>query len=207
MNPMEQTAPSAASPLLAALKHGTREEHLAIERQLRLMDPGVTLDDYRDYLARMLGYCEPLEAALVALPGLGAAVPDLDRRLRSAAAARDLRELGAAAADVAALPRCAELPALGSVARGLGCLYVLEGSTLGGQFIARHLEARLGVGAGRGGSFVRSYGPEVGPMWRAFGAGLEAHCPREPEQRDAVVAAARDTFATLGRWLARGSAR
>jgi len=205
---MQPTA--AASPsnsLLAALKQGTREEHVAIERQLRLMVPGVTLDDYRDYLSRMLGYCEPLEAALAALDALPDEVPDFERRRKAGAAARDLCDLGAVAADVAALPRCADLPPLGSVARGLGCLYVLEGSTLGGQIIARHLELRLGVGPQRGGSFVRSYGPDVGPMWRAFGVGLEAYAARAPDLRDAVVAAARDTFVTLGRWLARGPDR
>ena len=53
-------------------------------------------------------------------------------------------------------------------ADGLGALYVLEGAAIGGQVIARHLDARLGFRSAFFG------GEGVGPRWRAFRALLDA---------------------------------
>ena len=89
---------------------------------------------------------------------------------------------------------------LDSIQRVLGCLYVIEGATLGGQVITRHLEKNLGITPESGGAFFAGYGAETGARWKEFCALLTAAAERVSGE-DEIVASANDTFATLGRWL------
>ena len=75
----------------------------------------------------------------------------------------------------------------------LGRMYVMEGSTLGGQYIARHVEETLGLSSGEGNSYFRGYGEATGERWREFpGCAANAarvrsrdgHCQRERYVRD-----------------------
>ena len=88
---------------------------------------------------------------------------------------------------------------------GFGCLYVVEGATLGG--LAHPPAGRrgfLGLGPDFGAAFYASYGPDVGRLWREFLARLAETCADEPAAATATEAALA-TFAALERWLrARG---
>jgi heme oxygenase len=106
--------------------------------------------------------------------------------------------------DAAELPTCLDLPRLETAAEVLGSMYVLEGATLGGRFVARHLECILGLSDGLGYSFFRPYGEELGRMWQAFGEVISAHS--SPEADPAIIASAVETFESLGRWLRGGAA-
>ena len=107
---------------------------------------------------------------------------------------------------MAALPVCSTLPRVATFADALGCLYVLEGSTLGGQFIRREVAARLGLTPDRGCAFFAGYGERTGAMWKAFGAAVTAHADARPEDRDVIVAAAVETFTRLDEWFTGESA-
>jgi heme oxygenase len=113
----------------------------------------------------------------------------------------DLRALGVE--DLDSLPDCQNLPELSDLAQGFGCLYVLEGSTLGGQFISRHVGKVLGVTpeVGGGGRYFHAYGEQTGAMWREFGTGLTAFVA-ECGGEDRVVASATATFRALRSWFA-----
>jgi heme oxygenase len=108
----------------------------------------------------------------------------------------DLVALGA----TGTAPTYEGVPELGSLAAGFGCLYVLEGSTLGGQVILRHVGSSLGLDASRGASFFASYGRRVGSMWRAFGEAASAHCATEAHC-DEALAAATHTFEAFHHWI------
>jgi heme oxygenase len=110
---------------------------------------------------------------------------------------RDLRVLGS---DPASLPICEHPPVLGSVAEAAGCCYVLEGSTLGGRVIAKHVQARLGARAPR--EFLDGYGAGTGESWQAFCAALRAFADR-PELEARIIVGAKQTFASFTRWLER----
>jgi heme oxygenase len=81
----------------------------------------------------------------------------------------------------------------------LGAMYVIEGSTLGGQYIARHVEETLGLAPGIGDSYFRGYGDRTGSMWREFQKVLEEV---HEEEADVVIAAAKKMFSTFGEWMA-----
>ena len=95
------------------------------------------------------------------------------------------------------------LPDLTDVVNGFGCLYVLEGSTLGSQFISRHVQKILGVTPEGGGRYFHGYGERTGEMWREFGAALTAFAV-ERETQDRIVENAIATFRRLRGWFQRG---
>jgi heme oxygenase (biliverdin-IX-beta and delta-forming) len=78
----------------------------------------------------------------------------------------------------------------------------MEGATLGGQLISRHLEQALGLKDGNGYAFFSSYGQEVGAMWRGFREMLIQQSSTSAD--DAIVRGATDTFHAMHAWLCRG---
>ncbi len=197
--------PTLAPPLTLRLRQETRDLHDRIEanaRFARLMAPDLTMAEYSRLVARLHGHHAPLESALEAMAHRLPACLALHRRLnRRAALVDDLVALGYTPDAIAALPRCEAL-AIRSVEQALGALYVLEGSTLGGQLIARHLHATLGIGAADGAAHVVPHGPETGTLWRDFRLALDEGAEAAQFDPDAVIAAARRAFDVLDRWMA-----
>jgi len=186
--------------ILKQLRAETQTLHSALEAQVPVMDPAFSLADYRRLLARFYGYYLPLETRLVAWSRAEGRRIDYAERLKVPALERDLIALGETAETIARLPRCTALPALATEAEGLGCLYVVEGSTLGGQVITRQLQKSLGLAPESGDAFFNGYGAETGPRWKAFGVRMEEAAARLA-QDDAIIAGANETFRTLGDWL------
>lgn len=191
--------------ILGLLKERTLRLHERIERTVDLPARLDSVGRYAALLARFHGYYAPLEERLAGA-GLAAAGVDLGARCKAELLRADLAALGAGADAIGALPRCPDLPAVAGAADGLGCLYVLEGATLGGQVARREVERRLGLVPGRGCSFFGSYGERVGPMWREFCRALEGYAAAAPGAADRIVGAACATFAGLDRWVAEGAA-
>ena len=108
--------------------------------------------------------------------------------------------------DLERLPRCDDVPVIDSLAAALGCMYVLEGSSLGGRIITRHVRAKLGITEETGGRFFHGYGEQTGEMWRAFRASVSA-CPVTLAARETMVEAAIATFRLLRRWCEREGPR
>ena len=196
---------SEISGVLQRLKAATRAEHDAIEVALDLMAPGLSLTDYHRRLRRYHGFyapIEPLIAAAVDGPRWGL---DMATRAKTAWLATDLTCLGdsqgAGGLAPRALPLCTALPPLETQADAFGCMYVLEGATLGGRVISRHIERVLGLDATHGARFFHGYGEQTGAMWKAFRAALLAFADG-PEGEDKVVASAITTFAALRVWCA-----
>jgi heme oxygenase len=187
--------------ILARLKDETRPEHDAIEQVLDLMDGTLTLAAYRRRLEQFHGFYRPVEERLQVLGGWGKHGIDLGARSKVLLLEADLRVLGAEAVEN--LPVCWELPDLTDVVNGFGCLYVLEGSTLGSQFISRHVQKILGVTPEGGGRYFHGYGEQTGEMWREFGAALTAFAV-ERETQDRIVENAIATFRKLRGWFQRG---
>lgn len=196
--PLSALPPAAGDAIGARLKQSTREAHARVERLVTLLDPRLTRAAYRHWLTVWWGFYAPLEARLEAFV---AALPaDWPRRRKVPRLHADLLALGLTADQIKRLPRCQALPQLDTVPVALGCLYVLEGATLGGQLIARHLATTLGVTAATGSAFFTGYGPEVGEMWRVFQTHLRAAAATESSAQDMLRAAAA-TFAAFEQWL------
>ena len=186
--------------ILKRLREATRDQHEALENVLPL--GAATADDplYRAVMSRFWGFYATWEAQAAAHAG-AELVPVLKARAKLPLLEADLRALGVAAEGLPRL-RPEALPAFSAGdATLLGSMYVVEGATLGGQVISRHLEQDSGFHDGLGYSFFRSYGKAVGQQWRAFTALLET-LPDAAE--GPAVAAAQQTFAAFAQWFAEG---
>lgn len=189
-------ARQASLPVL--LRAATAAAHARIEANpvlSRLLADDLSRDEYAAILARLHGHHAPAEAAIAAWAAT-AALPaglHLDRRLdRTGRLAADLAALGV---SPHVLPR-AVVPRPGNDAEAWGLLYVLEGSVLGGQVIARQLQRRLAIGPASGAGFFAP--PGAGARWRSFRALLEASALPATD----VAGAANAAFARLDEWMA-----
>lgn len=204
--PSESQGSLISKSIVERLKCETRVLHEQIELVVGIMRPDIDRSDYARYLATLLGYYTPLERQLLELSGLRELVPDLGLRCKVPLLEHDLRSLGLSDAAIASTPRCQELPALGDASRALGVLYVLEGSTLGGQVIGRHLRLRLPTEVAAAASFLRGYAENTGSMWQEFRRVLTASA-RSVTEEDQMVAAAADTFVSLRNWFEVSTSR
>ena len=182
--------------VLHLLRTATAAEHEDVERTLDLLDPDLDRPRLTGVLTRMHGFWRAAEAGLdgwaVRHPADAEAVSWGARR-RTGLFEADLRTLGA--------PPAAAEPALAPVAdtdAALGRLYVLEGSTLGGTFIDRHLTGLPGLAGVRLRAFS-PYGARTGAMWHAFRGVTRDRVARGGDP-DVMLASATGTFRALADW-------
>ena len=196
-------APAGNGDVLHRLRTGTAEEHEDVERTLDLMSPALGSTRLADVLGRMHGFWLAAEAGLdrwaAATPADAEAV-DWPRRRRAALFAADLRALGAEPAR-----KGPELAAVTDTDRALGRLYVLEGSTLGGMFIDRHLASLPRLADVRVRAFS-PYGSETGAMWAAFRRVTRERVSAGGDA-DAMVDSGRETFRALADWCRPAAAQ
>ena len=181
------------------LRRETALHHETLERYLDLLDPHPTLHRYRLVIERFHGFYAPVEAELPRLvattPSLGFALPARTELLE-----RDLLALGLSRSDIAALPRCADLPPMSRTEHLAGCLDVLEGASLGGRIIANAIRDHLPLTDEHGLSFFVGEGSRTGARWRLMLGWLEDLVCRGAHA-DEIVASARETFCSLGSWV------
>jgi heme oxygenase len=184
--------------LLSRLKSETRALHDRVEGDLDLVLQRITPEGYRLLLERFHGFYAPWERAVART--LGSPLPQFFAERRKAGLlAEDLRFFGGPEVPSRPSRSACSFPILGDHARVLGSMYVVEGATLGGQVISRRLEGQLGLAEGRGYSFFRSYGADVGRKWQAFREVLLSHSSAENDE--VMVRSACDTFLALHHWL------
>jgi heme oxygenase len=68
-------------------------------------------------------------------------------------------------------------PQIDSVAGLIGVMYVLEGSRLGGQVVARQVAISLGLSATAGIKFMSCCGQSAAQLWAEFGVFAAVNCP------------------------------
>lgn len=173
-----------ALPLSERLRRDTADAHARLEAELDLLRD-LTPARITRVLRRFAGFhagWEPAVARLLDEPALW------EPRRRLPALRHDLARLGASP-PVEAWP----VPAwLGDRAAAWGSLYVMEGSTLGGQVIGRAL-CEVGIDGLR---YFDGRGREAGPLWRELRRRLDLLPDADP-----VVAAADRTFDALRLWM------
>jgi heme oxygenase len=180
--------------VLRDLRTGTALEHEQVETTLALMDPHLDRDRLVEVLGLLHAFWSVAEEGLDAWAArhrADAATLEWSRRRRAGLYAADLATLGGSPGGDRP-----GLPAVAGTGDALGRLYVLEGSTLGGTFIDRHLAGLPGLPRLR--SFT-PYGEDTGAMWAGFRRATRAHVAHGGDP-GRVVAAARQTFAVLADW-------
>ena len=187
--------------ILSRLKERTSSLHEKIERTVDLPGRLQSLDSYSKLLARFYGFYRPLEQSLISLNGFSGLGLDLEGRLKTRFLVADLHSLGFSERSLGELPMCAKIPYVSDLPDALGCLYVLEGATLGGQIVRKQVRELHGLGATTGCSFFSSYGDQIRQMWSEFCQVLTIYDVKHPEHAEQILATAEETFGRLEEWL------
>lgn len=169
---------------MSRLKHRTLEQHQEVEALMPVLQPDLTISAYARLLTQLYTVVQPLEDGLrtVPLPE----VFDLSARLKTPLLVKDLQVVS----ETRPAPEPPLLPQ--GVPEALGVLYVLEGATLGGQVIGRHLNRALGLTPETGGAYFHAHGARTGTMWKAFSQAMNEGV--EPGDEERVVDGARLAF-------------
>jgi heme oxygenase (biliverdin-IX-beta and delta-forming) len=116
-------------------------------------------------------------------------------RQRTAMLERDLAWFGVSQPNHRRPP----LPQMNDNASLLGAMYVMEGSTLGGQYIARHVERVLSLKEGNGNAYFRGYEQQTGSMWKESCEMLRMKVPES--DAEIAIGSAKAMFAVFGSWM------
>lgn len=182
------------------LKMKTARDHKEIEGAFSVMHENFTLVDYKNLLTKLYGFYYGIEKLMME-SNLDRIIDlDYSKRSKIGLLKSDLEFFGYCADEISEIRKF--IPWSLSFAEGqvLGVLYVLEGSTLGGQIITRHLREKFEFQDNNGLSFFNCYGSLTGKMWKEFQAVLDDHL-NSTEKIQQAVDAAQTTFRELGRWL------
>lgn len=191
MNPaIEQTDRS----LFARLRVETRFEHDQVEQGMPVFAKNFRSEDYYRLLNSFREFYRPYEEKLRPLVRSLPAGLECDSRYKLGLLNADL--IGH---DQIESPKLFEIPSMSNIPEIVGAMYVIEGSTLGGQVIYRHLKDTLKLDLDRS-NFFRCYNESTGLMWSRFKT--EAVKLVSPDEYEIAIAAAKQTFECFGACLA-----
>ncbi len=177
------------------LKVETAASHKDTEKTLHFEKTISSKESYLKLLKGFYGFYLPVEKDLLKFGGEFEAMGiQIRQRLKSDLLTQDMRSLGLN--ETSAIKVCPSIPRISSLASAMGVLYVLEGSTMGGQIISKKLREALILETDK--SFHNPYGKETMPMWMGFKGALDKV---KANEEDDVVEAAKATFKCLGVWL------
>ena len=203
--PMRAGQLSTSTSVRWQLRQATADIHNALHRHpgfVSLMDGSLTTNRYRALLARLYGFHSAFERLLrTTQPGVVGGI-DLGCCAKAHLLRADLLTLGLRETEIDSLPLCAGLPEIRSPETLVGCLYVVEGSALGGSVIARKLDYLLGDESAAGRSFfVGRQNPDPMP-WPEFCRLLEISA--EKGYVAELIRGARLMFEAIEFWLGEG---
>jgi heme oxygenase len=181
-------------PLARHLREATRDAHRDAEAAFDLDSRTASRREYARLLLALHAFHSCAEERLRAVDGWDALGPpvDLAARERAALLEQDLAHLGVPVPSPAAVT----LPSLDSLLAALGCLYVLEGSRLGGALVARRAVSTLGPDLPV--TFFSSDGRPTGADWRSFQRSLDGFRATAGDGgAGTAVATARRTFSAF----------
>lgn len=174
-------------PLRRKLQHETHDIHQALHRHPRLaplQSDAITRAQYADIIASFYSFYTSQE------PRYTKFAADFTVEFRPLPLLRkDAQLLGLP------LPSLSIQPSVTDEADFIGYLYVKQGSTLGGQVIAKHLEDVFGIERGKTLHFFNGAGRDTGRNWKAFEAYLDLAETRLDHDR--IVSAAKAAFQAL----------
>ncbi len=187
--------------ILVQLKTRTAHQHQATEATVNLMRDDYTLDDYKKLLIKFYSFYKPFEAKMSESLTANSVEFNHNERLNTPKLTADLKNLGMSDTDISNIQLCDNLPNLDSKERIFGSLYVIEGSTLGGQVISRHLKGKFDIDQTTGAAFFTGYGQETGKMWNGYRETVTNFA--ETANHDEIVAGANETFEKIGECLVK----
>lgn len=177
------------------LRQETAESHQKLEANelsQAILSPSVTIAEYQVYLRALWGVTSSCERQI--FPAISHVIPDLEKRHKADLIIADLITTGVPLQTVDAMP--AHQFEFASTAEALGIMYVLEGSTLGGRILYKHMHDMLGLTPENGAAYFWGYGQETGNLWKTFISSLTQFVNEEGSSVE-IIESAKKTFTTI----------
>jgi heme oxygenase (biliverdin-IX-beta and delta-forming) len=177
----------------AQLKSATHENHTRVEQvpiSKQMLSDTLTLGEYSAYLSALYGFIAPSEKHIT-----GLITP---ARQKLPLLEHDLAVFGI---DPGSVPLWNGNLPLDTLPRAFGYLYVIEGSTLGGRLLLRHVTQTLKLTTGT--AYLKGYGENTGAMWKEFCAIMTEQIGQDDV--DSLIRSACATFEALEHWLGKGA--
>ena len=181
--------------ILNKLRTHTATLHSALEQtpiSVALLDEHVSTQNYTAYLQKMRAIVAFYESKV--FPALADTLPDLSEREKLPLIDEDLKYLSSHTSDSPVFKNTDESEP--STGYALGCMYVMEGSTLGGKVILKHASKVLGIVPTQGGSYFAGYGEDTGHYWKTFLQTLQEYSTNHDCDQE-ILAGAKDTFTSI----------
>jgi heme oxygenase len=179
--------------ILAILKNDTKAAHVRVEKvMVKELKAINSLEDYARLLERLFFFYNPLESKVHQYIDQ-AILPDIEKRKHTKWILKDLEALD----YTVNTSRENKTQQITSTSYAIGVLYVLEGSTMGGQIISKMLKKQLHGNIST--HYFDSYTDKTMEMWLSFKnsiAQYETHLDKEE-----VFKGANETFSALKEWL------
>lgn len=193
------------TPFLQQLRSKTAQSHQLIEQNTMsqsLMSKGVSITQYAQYLKCMYGFLYGFEKMVFPLLKHNELL-QIDERRKSQLIQSDLTQLNHTAAQPYLNDELYSTQ-YSTAAAALGGMYVLEGSTFGGQIINRHLSKVLGDLVAGKTTYLTAYAGQTGSMWNVF---LQLLCEAgaTTANEDEIIDSAVNTFSLLNTCLSEHS--
>ncbi len=189
--------PEPQPSVVEQLRRETRAEHRAVERAFDLKASTRSLGTYRKLLERLWGLHLIWEQrALNVLD-----VEMLGPRLKAQWLRSDLQAMGLSEQAIARIALCPLPMEVRTASQALGAMYVLEGSTLGGQVIYREAAEKLALTPERYGRFFFGYGTRTAAMWQGFTELLQSRYAVGELNLAEALSGAKAMFVTVTTWL------
>lgn len=183
---------------LQKLRSETEALHKSLEQNAisaRLVSDHVTLTDYSNYLEKLYGFIAAFEHEFAA--SLSNHFPFIPITAKANLLAQDLTAMNIHVDQLVIMPSSQMHQLYSSVYEQLGGWYVLEGSSLGGMVLKKHLESKLGPVST---AYFNVYGERTGTTWKAFLQQLNTIAAQSNAEAQ-VISGAVKTFRSLKEWM------
>ena len=182
------------------LRDATHADHVRLNHHsllIGLTKPGYSLAMYPQVLLAQYYFYLTLEAAIEQFCAGRPLDFSYANRRKLPLLRDDLRDFGIDPETVAWQPQALRSPVrLDDLGQLIGVLYTIEGSSLGGQIVFRHLSAHAGLTASRGARFFHGYGERTMACWLQFEDFMSAHLT-QAQTRASALQSAKAAFALM----------
>jgi heme oxygenase len=197
---------SPAQEFLKNLRQSTDALHKNLESlplSSSLMKDDVSLADYAFYLGCMKSVIAFYDEVI--LKEISSIIPQADSRKKLAAINADLEYLKRQGVSHKPVLPLSVLPSMKNTDMALGMAYVIEGSTLGGRVILKHVNERLKLNE-HGTTFFNGYQANTGAMWKEFLDALTTYAVKHDHKK--IIEGAVDGFKMIyHHFLENGTSR
>lgn len=182
--------------ILEELKNQTRSEHDSIESTLNLLDPSMDEERYKKLLRGFYGFYQTAESYLRDHSGFYSQEKEKLESLRKDLIFFNINPESVEPISLEKIPHQRSEDVL-------GLLYVIEGSTLGGQVLCQHFHKKFGLKQGEGLNFFSGYGSQTMNNWKKTKAHIEEMVSSHKLNKGDLIQAAKDSFNSLEKWLGK----